>query len=308
MIVSASYRTDIPAFYGEWFLNRFRAGYAKVVNPYGRQVSTVPLRAGVDGFVFWTRNARPFRPALREVRRAGLPFVVTYTVTGLPRALESSVIESERAVADMRSLAEEFGPRAVVWRYDPILLGSLSPAAFHRQTFAALADALAGVVDEAVISFATIYRKSARNLAVAARAHGFGWDDPPDDAKRALAAELAGLARARGLALRVCSQPDYTVDGTKPAACIDARRLEEVAGGWGLARAVDARLKGNRPGCACFESRDIGAYDTCPHGCAYCYAVGSRPLAKRRFHDHDPAGEFLGPAPDCPPPPQPSLL
>lgn len=266
-------------------------------NPYGRQVSLVPLRQGVDGFVFWTRNAQPFRPALELVRGAGLPFVVSYTVTGYPRALESSVIDSDRAVADIRGLAEAFGPRAVVWRYDPILVSDLTPPEFHRANFARVAEALTGSVDEAVISFAAIYKKSARNLAAAARAHGFAWDDPSDDDKRALAGDLAGLAAARGMRLSVCSQADYTVAGTSAASCVDAHRLDDVAAGWGLRQSIRAKVKGNRPGCLCFESRDIGEYDTCPHGCTYCYAVNSRARAKRRYADHDPAGEFLFPPP-----------
>ncbi len=293
MIISASYRTDIPAFYAEWFLNRFRAGFAKVVNPYGGPASIVSLRAGVDGYLFWTRNAEPFRAALREVRQAGLPFCLTVTVTGYPRALESSVIEPARAVAMVGSLAEEFGPRAVVWRYDPIVVSSLTPVEFHLANFAGLADRMRGAVDECVISFATIYRKSARNLAAAARTHGFTWSDPAAEDKRRLAAGLAGLAAARGLRLSLCSQDDLLVAGIGPAACVDARRLEDVARHWGLPAAIAAKVKGNRPGCLCHESRDIGAYDTCPHGCAYCYAVGSRPLAKRRHGEHDPASEFL---------------
>lgn len=295
MILSASYRTDIPAFYAQWFANRFRAGFAMVANPYGGAPSRVALRQGVDGYVFWTRNARPFAGALESVRAAGLPFVVQYTVTANPRALERSVIAPEHAVADIRALAAAHGPRAVVWRYDPIVASDLTPPEFHRATFARLADALAGAVDEVVISFAQVYRKTARNMAAAARAHGFAWTDPDDAAKRALAAELAELAAARGLRPSVCSQAEYTVAGCAPAACIDARRLEDVAAGWGMPRAIAARVKGNRPGCRCFESRDIGAYDSCPHGCAYCYAVGSPALAKRRFAGHDPDAEFLIP-------------
>ncbi|HLF58937.1 MAG TPA: DUF1848 family protein, partial [Alphaproteobacteria bacterium] len=93
MIISASYKTDIPAFYGAWFRNRLRAGYCKMINPYGRKIVTVPLsRPDVDGFVFWTRNAHPFGDAFAEVAGRGFPFVVQHTITGYPRALESSVI------------------------------------------------------------------------------------------------------------------------------------------------------------------------------------------------------------------------
>jgi hypothetical protein len=295
MIISASYRTDIPAFYPAWFLNRFHAGWAKVVNPYGRQVTTVPLRTGVEGFVFWTRNVGPFRAALEEVRAAGIPFMVQYTVTAYPRAVEASVIEAERSLALMEELAARHGPRAVVWRYDPVVFTSLTPADWHQDNFARLAGRLSGVVDEAVISFATIYRKTERNLAAAARAHGFTWWDPPAEEKRALATRLAAIAAENKLALTVCSQTELTVAGTEGARCVDAGRLRDVAGGWGLTPAVTARQKGNRPGCFCSESRDIGEYDTCPHGCTYCYAVGSRSLAKRRHALHDSEGEFLFP-------------
>ena len=297
MIVSASYRTDIPAFYATWFENRFRAGFARVANPHGGADSVVPLRRGVDGFVFWTRNVAPFRHALREVRQAGLPFVVSHTVLGYPRALDRSVVEPGRAIDQMREVAAEFGPRAVVWRYDPIVASSLTPARWHRDNFARLAGQLAGTVDECVISFATLYKKTARNLDAAARADGFSWGDFADGEKPALAAELAGLAADAGMRLRVCSQDV----GQPLAACVDARRLADVADGWGLLRAIAAKVKGNRPDCRCHQSRDIGAYDTCPHGCAYCYAVGSRALAKRRHAGHDPAGDYLFP-PVSPPP------
>lgn len=289
MIVSASYRTDIPAFYGAWFINRFHAGHAKVLSPYGGKPYAVPLRAGVDGFVFWTRNAAPFLAAMRDVRQAGYPFVVQYTVTGYPRALETSVATSEKAVETIRALAGEFGPRAVVWRYDPIVATGLTPPAWHLDTFTRLADALTGAVDEVCVSWATIYKKTARNMAAAARAAQFDWGDPPADEKRALLSALAARAAERKLAFTLCSQAGLLGPGIAPARCVDAGRLADIGG-----RPFAAKIKGNRPGCLCAESRDIGDYDTCPHGCVYCYAVGSRSAAKRRFHDHDPNSEFLG--------------
>lgn len=293
MIISASYRTDIPAFYGAWFINRFRAGYALVENPYGGKPARVSLREGCDGFVFWTRNAAPFMGGLREVRAAGLPFVVQYTVTGYPKALETSVIDTDRAVEQVRALAAEFGPRAVVWRYDPILFTSLTPPEWHADTFARLAAALAGAVDECATSFAAIYRKTARNTDAAARAHDFSWHDPGRDEKRATIAALADIARRHGIRLTVCSQAALVAGCAAPAACVDAKRLSDVAG-----HDVAARIKGNRPDCLCAESRDIGAYDTCPHGCVYCYAVSGRMAAKRRHRAHDAAAEFLIPPRD----------
>ena len=102
---------------------------------------------------------------------------------------------------------------------------------------------------------------------------------------------LAALAGEFDIRLTACSQHV----GLPLAACVDARRLEDVARDWGQPRVIAAKTKGNRPDCRCHESRDIGAYDSCPHGCAYCYAVGSRTLAKRRHGEHDPADEYLIP-------------
>ena len=289
MIISASYKTDIPAFYGDWFMGRLDAGYCHVVNPYGRQVHRVDLRpAAVDGFVFWTRNLAPFMAPLAEIGRRGFPFVVQFTLTGYPRGLESATIAAGRAVGQIRAVAADYGPHVAVWRYDPILVTSLTPPDWHRANFARLADALAGAVDEVVVSFAQIYRKTGRNLAAAARRHGFDWRDPPIEEKQALLADLAALAAGRGMRLTLCTQPDLVTDTVGPARCVDAERLSAVAG-----RPVAARLKGNRLGCLCAEARDIGDYDSCPHGCVYCYAVASRATAQRRRRAHDPAGEML---------------
>jgi len=295
MIVSASYRTDIPAFYGEWFLNRLKAGFCRVANPYGGKPYDVPLAGErVDGFVFWTRNAAPFRAALERLAADGVPFVVQYSLTAYPRPLEASVVDCERTIAAMRDLAARFGPRMVVWRYDPVLVSSLTPPAWHRETFARLAEALtAGTMpatDEVVLSFAQVYAKTRANTDRAAARHGFSWCDPPTDEKRALLADLTRIASERELTASLCAQPALLGSGLTAARCIDVERLSKVAG-----RAIGAREKGNRPGCLCAESRDIGAYDSCPHGCVYCYAVRRPTVAKANYQSHDPEGEFLLP-------------
>ena len=289
MIVSASYRTDIPAFYGAWFLKRLAAGSCRVVNPYGGQIVELALTPeAVAGFVFWTRNPGPFRAALEEVARRGFPFVVQITATGYPRALEASVLPPERIVALVEEIRAGYGPRAAVWRYDPVLITSATPPEWQRRNFTALARAFAGTVDEVVFSFAQIYAKTRTNLNRAARSHDFTWNDPAAADKRALLAELAAIARDLGLKPTLCAQPDLLGPDLEPARCIDAERLSDVAG-----RPIAARAKGNRPGCLCAESRDIGAYDSCPHGCVYCYAVRRPELAKRNFQAHDPESPFL---------------
>jgi hypothetical protein len=242
----------------------------------------------VDGFVFWTKNAGPFLDRLDEVADRGYPFVVQYAINGYPRALETSVVDARRSMEHMKRINRRFGPRVPVWRYDTILFTSLTPADFHRRNFEWMARELAGVTDEVVISFAQIYSKTRRNLDIAAKAAGFTWEDPPAEVKLELAAELAEIARGQGIQLSICAQKAFLVPGAVEARCVDARRLADVAG-----RPIEAKQQGNRPDCACHLSRDIGEYDTCPHGCVYCYAVRNRALALHRYRRHDPEGEFL---------------
>ncbi|MDP6832029.1 MAG: DUF1848 domain-containing protein [Alphaproteobacteria bacterium] len=283
MIVSASYRTDIPAFYGDWFSRRLAIGHAVVANPYGGKPYRVPLKGdGVDGFVFWSRNMEPFRGNLAQLAS---PFMVQYTVTGYPRPLEPSVLGPAQAVDSIKALAREYGARAVVWRYDPVVFTDLTDGAFHRRNFAALAGDMEGAVDEVCVSCAQIYRKSRRNLDLAAKQHGFNWRDPDWDEKQALLTQLQAIAAEHNMRLTVCSQPEA---GGIGASCIDASRLSDLAG-----YEISARQKGNRPGCLCAESRDIGAYDSCPHGCAYCYAVRDRERALTNYRNHAAEAEQL---------------
>ncbi len=291
MIISASYKTDIPTFYGEWFMNRLRAGYCKMVNPYNRRVIRVSLhRDTVEGIVFWTKNVGPFLKHLPEVKERGFPFILQHTINGYPRALEQAVVDAPRAVEHLRQVSDTFGPRVCVWRYDTIINSSLTPREYHIETFSRLAKSLEGATDEVVISFAHLYQKTLRNMEKAAKEHGFTWSDPGDEWKKALATELASIASAHRIRLTVCSQPQFIMPGCYEARCVDADRLADVVGS-----PVKACLKGNRKECGCFESRDIGEYDTCPHGCVYCYAVRNQDLAKARYKKHDPHGETLFP-------------
>jgi hypothetical protein len=291
VIISASYRTDIPAFYGDWFLRRVAEGWCRTVNPYNGRPSDIPLtRDRVDGIVFWTRNAAPFLAGLEQLAAAGYPFVVHTTLTGYPRPLERSVAPVEASLETMRRIARRYGPRALVWRYDPVMLTSLTPAEWHRETFAHLARELAGCTDEVVLSFVQIYAKTQANSDRAAGRFGFSWRDPSAEEKRALLRDLAEIALDAGLTASLCAQPDLLAPGLTAARCIDAARLSDLAG-----RPIAAETKGNRPGCHCARAQDIGAYDTCPHGCVYCYAVRRPEIAKRRYRAHDPADAALVP-------------
>lgn len=303
MIISASYKTDIPTFYGDWFMNRLRAGYCKMVNPYGRQEYIVNLkrepddegREGADGIVFWTKNIGPLMRHLPEIADLGYKFVVQHSINGYPRELEARVVDYDRTVRHMHELADfaqHHEMHTPIWRYDPIVFTSLTPIEWHKTNFERLARQLNGAATEVVVSFAQIYKKTKRNMDEAAGSEGFSWAeheataypvDPHDNRAIALVAFLAGVAKSFGMELRICSQERYLVPGIiEEAHCIDATWFGQ-----------EYKRHGNRKECACSASRDIGEYDTCPHGCIYCYAVQNREKALDRYKRHDPTSEFL---------------
>jgi Domain of unknown function (DUF1848) len=295
MIISASYKTDVPTFYGEWFVNRLKAGYCKMVNPYSKQIYQVDLTyENVDGFVFWTKNIGPFLKHLPEVHRMGYPFMVQHTITGYPGELEFRVVNFTHTIEHMKELAYIYGPHVAVWRYDPIVISSLTSSDWHLYNFEKLARELEGTTDEVIVSFAQIYKKTRRNLDWAAHTYNFNWSDHEAMTTvtiRNLVSDLAEISRSYGMLLKMCSQKAYLTPGiTAEARCVDAERLERVSGKTILNR---IKLRGNRKECGCFASKDIGEYDTCPHGCVYCYAVQQRDQALKRYKAHDPSGEFL---------------
>lgn len=289
MIISASYKTDIPAFYGEWYLNRLRAEFCLMRNSYTGHKTRISLApTDVDAFIFWTKNIGPFLSALEEVQDRGFPFVIHHTINNFPKKLEFSVLDADQAIDHVSCVADKYGTRVPIWRYDPIVTTSLTPSSFHQENFEYLANKLKGVVDEVVVSFAHAYKKTKSNMDWASKKFGFTWKDPAAEDKKQLLAQLVKTASSCGMKLTICTQPEFMVDGARPARCVDIIRLSAVAN-----KPILVPEKGNRPGCLCAESRDIGDYDTCPHGCVYCYAVNNRNVAQERYQKHDPSSPLL---------------
>ena len=292
MIISASRRTDIPAFYGEWFMNRLKAGEVLVRNPrVPRRVSRVPLsRNLVDCLVFWSKNPAPMREHLAWLHHEGWPLYVQFTLTPYGADVEPGLPPRPRLLDTFRGLADVLGPDRVVWRYDPVLLSAEYPAVRHLEAFDGMSRALAGYTRRCVFSFVDMYRCNRHFL----RAVTDG--EPGQESLRALATKLAALAAARGLSLAACSEDlDLSGCGVERAACIDRALIERITGAPVRAR----KDPGQRAHCGCVESVDIGAYDTCLHACRYCYARSNSGRVADNARLHDPASPLLVGWPDA---------
>ena len=285
-IISASRRTDIPAFYAEWFMNRIRAGAVRYPNPFSNEVYALSLHPDdVHSVVFWSKHYAPLLLHLDELQERGYRFYSHYTITGAPRVLEPHVPDWTKAVQVFRELARRTSPRHVQWRFDPILFTDELGAKVYMQRFRDIATALAGSTERCYFSFATFYGKVERQLKRSA----VSFYDPPLEEKRALVGAMANVAAGCGITLYACCQ-DVLVEGlVQKAHCIDGELLAALFAD----RPPVTEARPTRKECGCVASRDIGMYDSCPYGCLYCYANQSREAALARFRAHDPRGELL---------------
>ena len=297
MIVSVSRRTDIPAFYSQWLMNRLAAGFAMTRNPFNaKQVSRIELTPeAVSLLVFWTRNPLPLLPHLPDLDAMGYRYYFHVTLTGYPKALESATLRPAKAIDAFCQLAAAIGPQKVIWRYDPVLLCSALPVEAHIDRFARLARALEGSTQRVVVSLADLYAKSVRNLTTLP---GFSFSDIAADhaALGRLLPELQRIAASHGIRIQGCAE-DPALDklGLPAGKCIDEALIREL---FGLELAA-RRDKGQRLHCGCIRSVDIGAYESCLHGCRYCYATTDPQLARRNYLHHNPLSPFLLGEPDA---------
>lgn len=277
MLLSVSRRTDIPAFYAPWFMQRVREGYCLTPNPFNARrysrISLLPQDA--ECLIFWTKNPIPLIEHLRELDARGYRYYFTFTLTGYDRTLEPNLPALEQRIEAFSQLSHRLGPARVDWRYDPVLPGGGRSAAWHEENFARLCAQLAPLTERCIFSFADPYRHLGARVQEASSAF-----------MRDIAARFVRVAQAHALPLFTCCEQANLSDlGVRHGACIDAEKIARILG-----CPVNApRDKNQRPACGCVQSVDIGAYGTCPGGCDYCYATQSPALAQRRYAAHDPA-------------------
>ncbi|MEW5818009.1 MAG: DUF1848 domain-containing protein [Spirochaetota bacterium] len=281
MIISASRRTDIPAYYGAWFMERLRAGFCDTINPYDpakkRHISL--KREEVDCIAFWTRYPAGLFPFLDELSGLGYPYYFLYTLLDYPPIFEPHTPVFNNRLRLFRELANKIGSGKVIWRYDPIILTSKTGTVFHLQTFDRLARLLEGYTKRVIISFYDPYRKTEKRIKILEK-NGYILLRKVDSGETEVAflQELARIAALRGMEITSCAEENSPEQcGIIPGSCIDADLILREFG-------IPIPYKkdpGQRKHCRCVISADIGSYNTCFTGCAYCYATSEHPRKLR---------------------------
>jgi len=270
MIISCSRRTDIPAFYSDWFMSRIADGFVMVRNPVNpkqvRRISLAP--ADVDCLVFWTKDPAPMLNRLRLLD--DYAFYFQFTLTPYDRDIEPHLPPKTKIIETFLKLSDKMGPGRIIWRYDPIFLSDGITVDFHADRFHDLAKQLSGHTEKCVISFLDMYRHlQSRMSDLAVR--------PPEELQmRELAAMIAQIAGNYKIKVETCAEVIDLADlGVDHGRCVDDRLIAELTG----RKLRMTKDKYQRDLCGCVTSIDIGEYNTCGHGCLYCYAN----VSKKKF-------------------------
>jgi hypothetical protein len=269
MIISVSRRCDIPRYNFDWFIERLNEGFVDVANPYNAsQIKRISLNCtDVNAFVFWTRNPENILANADELIKRGFPFYVMVSLTGYPGVLEPNQASVPEVISCMKKLAQKIGQGRVIWRYDPVILTSITDKDFHKHNFSELAQNMSDFVRRIIISIYDKYQKAQKRLYELEKAGELQMQNVDEKELHGLLADFAKCAKAVGMEIQSCAEKeDFSFLGIKPGACIDAELVKKNCG------AEFARDKNQRPDCLCCRSTDIGSYGTCKAQCVYCYA------------------------------------
>jgi hypothetical protein len=296
MIISASRRTDIPAFYADWFMNRVREGYFCRINPFNsRQVSSFSLKPeDVHAVCFWTKNPQPLIQHLDELNLRGLNYYFQYTLNPYDTTFEPNVPSLQERIETMIELAGRIGQERVVWRYDPVILISATPASWHLEQAEMIAGKVSAATGRLMFSFCDFYGRGGGPLNKALTDSGVTLEDitAPEqgDSLERVARGFKKVADRHNLQIFTCSENvELAAVGILHGACIDGTLVRELFG----VNATCKKDKNQREACNCVESVDMGAYNSCRFRCAYCYANFNAGMIESNCRRHYPDSPAL---------------
>lgn len=296
MIISASRRTDIPAFYAEWFMQRVREGFFYRSNPFNsNQISGFSLKPEhVDAICFWSKYPRPLMCYLDELDQRGLRYYFQFTLNPYDSAFEPHLPSLDDRISLFRELSGRIGAERVVWRFDPLILSDATPVSWHLEQGGRIAALLRNSTRRLVFSFYDFYGRGQGSLHRALKGSGVRLDDFTLPERRSQLEEVAGglarIAAVNGMEIfSCCEEADLEQFGIGHGACIDGELVRKLSGGRGGCR----KDRNQRAACRCVESVDMGMYNSCRFDCSYCYANSVPGVVDGNCRKHVPGSPLL---------------
>lgn len=284
MILSISRRSDIPAFYTDWLIKRFEAGFVYVRNPMNfYQVSEVKLTPElIDCIVFWTKDPQNIIPELHAFSEYKYYFQITINSYGTD--IERNVRSKRDIIKSVAELSKLIGKKRIIWRYDPVILTEKYNYEYHEKYFRKLMEKLSPYCDKCVISFLDIYTKTKRNMKE------IDFREITENDMRTIAEIFSKVGTEFKMPIETCSELiDLSDYGIKHGKCIDDQMISKLNN----CDVIIPKDANQRDICGCVKSIDIGAYNTCNHNCLYCYANFSKKAMIKNIGKHDSDSPFL---------------
>lgn len=282
MIINTGCRTDIPAFYSKWFMNRIRDGFVLVRNPYyPSQVTKYNLSPKVvDCLAFCTKNPEPMLKYLSELDCYKQYWFVTITPYG--KDIEPAVPYKEKVIESFKKLSNHIGINSIGWRYDPIFINKDFNVEKHIECFENMAKQLKGYTHNCTISFLDLYEKVRRNAP--------DLRPPTEEEQIEIALNFYKIGKANDITINSCCENTFLSKyGLKCNGCMSQEIIEKSIN----CKLQPPKRKNLRQECNCLMGNDIGSYNTCGHLCKYCYANANRALVIENMKKHNENSPFL---------------
>lgn len=282
MILNTGSRTDIPAYYSEWFYNRVKDGFVCVRNPYNPSlIHRYLLNSNVvDCLVFCTKNPGPMLNRLDELKEFNQFWGITLTAYG--KDIEPNVPNKFKIIEDIKCLVKRFGSKSVEWRYDPIFLSDKYTIDVHLRSFETIAKELSGYIEVCIISYIDLYQKTVKNFP--------NVKEVSVEDQITITQACVRIGEKYNIRIKTCSENiNLEKYGVDVRGCLTHEVIEKSINNY----LNVPKLANARKGCDCLLGNDIGAYNSCGHGCVYCYANYDHKIVRNNMKKHNKKSPLL---------------
>lgn len=280
MVLNISGRTDIVAFYTEWFMNRYKEGFLDVRNPFNQNLVSRIYMEDVDLILFCTKNPRPIIKYIKEIKK---PIIFHITITPYLSDIEPNVPNKEDIIECVKELSDILGKDNVAVRYDPIFISEKYNILYHIKAFDKLCKKLNGYINHIIVSFMDEYKNVINNK------NTLKYKEITEEDYKQIGENFSKSASKNNITVSTCyEERDLTEYGFVKGECISHSLAYVLTG-----KKFKTWKRGKEQKCNCVEMVDIGAYNTCKHLCKYCYANYDEKNVEINIKNHDKNSSLL---------------
>lgn len=280
MILNVSGRTDIVAFYTEWFMNRYKEGYLDVRNPFNKKLVSRIYFSNVDLIMFCTKNPIPIIDKIKEINK---PILFHITLTPYNKDIEPNVIDKTKIIEGIKKLSKIIGIDNIYVRYDPIIISDKYNIDYHIKAFSKLCSLLNGYVKRIIISFLDEYKNVKENRNI------LKYKTLTDNDYKLIGKNFSKIALNNGMTVQTCFEDRNLVEyGLIKGECLSHELAYKLTG-----KSYKSWTARKERKCNCVQMVDIGVYNSCKHFCKYCYANYNEKEVINNYKNHNPNSSLL---------------